>query len=339
MSLKNILVVGGGSIGNRYLDICKNSKAVERALLVGQRTFSSSLKNKRQGEKEAYIQELAGGTPDIAIVAGPASEHIETAMTFIAMGIHTMIEKPLSNNTMGVDALIKQIDDQSTCVSIGYNLRFLRSLQLFKESIDSGCIGQIYSIRVEVGQYLPDWRPDTDYRKSVSSSYSLGGGVLLELSHEIDYLHWIFGAVKAVSGHIFKSSELEIDVEDSAQFTLFFANELMNTDLTASVSMDFIRRDPIRQCTAIGQSGTLRWDGIEDHLSIYDIEQKKWRILYAGGRSIQSSYEKNLQCFIECIDNDCQPVISVSDGHSTLAVIEAIRDSSNKSGLITLTGQ
>jgi predicted dehydrogenase len=72
---------------------------------------------------------------------------------------------------------------------------FLPSLIEFKRQIFSEKLGKIYSIRAEIGQYLPGWRPESDYRICVSVQQKLGGGVLLELSHEIDYLSWIFGRV------------------------------------------------------------------------------------------------------------------------------------------------
>jgi predicted dehydrogenase len=73
----------------------------------------------------------------------------------------------------------------------GYNLRFSYSLKRFNELIKKKIVGKILSVRCEVGQYLPDWRPNKDFRKTVSANKRLGGGVLLELSHEIDYLRWI----------------------------------------------------------------------------------------------------------------------------------------------------
>ena len=76
-----------------------------------------------------------------------------------------------------------------------YNLRFLPSLQAYRERIQFGVIGKVLSVRCEIGQYLPSWRPGSDYRQAVSASRALGGGALLELSHEIDYLRWIFGEV------------------------------------------------------------------------------------------------------------------------------------------------
>jgi predicted dehydrogenase len=103
---------------------------------------------------------------------------------------------------------------------VGYNLRFMKSLKKFREILKKNTIGKILSIRSEVGSYLPSWRPDSDYKKSVSAIKKLGGGVLLELSHDIDYLVWLFGNVKWVSSTIHRQSNLKIDTEDTAHITL-----------------------------------------------------------------------------------------------------------------------
>ena len=105
-----------------------------------------------------------------------------------------------------------------TVLAIGYNLRFLSSLQKFKSILDDKIIGDVWSVRSEVGQFLPSWRPNSDYRKGVSAQYALGGGVLLELSHDIDYLRWIFGEVAWVQAVLAQQSDLEIDVERFSAF-------------------------------------------------------------------------------------------------------------------------
>ena len=119
-------------------------------------------------------------------------------------------------------SLINICQSKKIALMTAYNLRFQPSLQEFRKQIKQQRIGKILSVRVEVGQYLPNWRPESDYRKGVSAQKKLGGGVLLELSHEIDYISWIFGDYKWVKAHISKQSNLEIDVEDTAYLLLGF---------------------------------------------------------------------------------------------------------------------
>ena len=102
----------------------------------------------------------------------------------------------------GVDDLLGTVRARGVICQVGYNLRYLPSLSRFRDLINEGLVGGPLSVRCEIGQYLPNWRPDTDYRTGVTARSDLGGGVLLELSHEIDYLRWIFGEVEWVSSWV-----------------------------------------------------------------------------------------------------------------------------------------
>lgn len=180
----------------------------------------------------------------------------------LATGSHLLIEKPLSHAATGVQALLQRVCEQNLLLQVGYNLRFLPSLEKFRELIHDGAIGRVLSVRCEIGQYLPSWRQDSDYRLGVSARQELGGGVLLELSHELDYLRWIFGEVAWVSAWIGQRSALEIDVEDTAYLTLGFEPDDSGRALVATVNLDFIRHDTTRLCTAIGKQGSLRWNSL-----------------------------------------------------------------------------
>ena len=90
----------------------------------------------------------------------------------------------------------------------------MKELHFIFNIINSKKIGQILHVQVDCGSYLPDWRKGTDYRESVSAKAELGGGVLLELSHELDYIRWFFGEMISISANIQNSGTLGIDVED-----------------------------------------------------------------------------------------------------------------------------
>jgi predicted dehydrogenase len=215
----------------------------------------------------------------------------------------------------------------------GYNLRFLPSLIEFKKRIFSKEIGKIYSVRSETGQYLPNWRPGSDYRKGVSAKKSLGGGALLELSHEIDYLLWIFGKVDWVKAHISKQSNLEIDVEDSAQ-VIFGFKGTDSSVLTASLNIDFIRHDTTRKCFAIGEKGTLLWDGIKGQVEFFEKDSAKWETLYSSRPDRDFTYMEEIRSFFSSVESDMMPDISGEDGLKVVGIVEAIKESSNSNSIV-----
>ena len=174
------------------------------------------------------------------------------------------------------------------------------SLQKFRSALDSELIGKIFSVRCEVGQFLPSWRPDKDYRNSVSAQSNLGGGVLLELSHEFDYLRWIFGEVEWVQAVLRKQSDLDIDVEDTAHLNLGFNAKFgRDQQLIASVNLDFLRHDKTRLCTAIGDKGSLRWNGLTGVVEQFTIEGGDWLEIFCDGDI--DSYEFEWAHFLNCV--------------------------------------
>ncbi len=320
--INRILIVGLGSIGQRHLLLARElfPSADIRVLL------HKSLNLVPEGSNGYFvrIEEAIAFAPQIAVVANPAPFHIATAQALANTGVHLLVEKPLSNSLSGVDNLLATCQKKKNKLLIGYNLRYLTSLQRFRNLIRERVIGQVLSVRCEVGQYLPAWRPDKDYRLGVSARNELGGGVLLELSHELDYLRWIFGEVDWVKATIGRQSNLEINVEDTAHLTLGFASVKDSQRIVGTVNLDFIRHDSTRLCTAIGESGSLRWNGLTGEVELFHLVSKEWHKEYYDSHS-DNSYLGEWKHFISCVINQSTPLITGEDGLRVLEIVEAAR--------------
>lgn len=325
--LERLLIVGLGSIGRRHVRLA-------RALMPDAQI---AVLRRQQGDQHSEcdfnfcftnLDEALQFKPQVAVIANPASLHMNVAVPLARAGCHLLIEKPISNATKDVGELIHLCHVQGTILMTGYNLRFLSSLQYFRKTLQEGLIGRILSVRSEVGQFLPSWRPDSDYKQTVSAKAELGGGVLLELSHEIDYLRWLFGDVKWVNAVQSKQSDLEVDVEDTVHLVLGFASRDEKVPVIATVQMDFIRHDTTRKCTVIGETGTLMWDCIAGTVKFFDKNGKDWQILFEKSQQRDDSYLDEWRHFLKCIDDGCQPLVSGKDGLSVLKIIEAARCSS-----------
>jgi predicted dehydrogenase len=331
--INRILIVGYGSIGKRHLRLMRELVPnADIRVLRHEKTYE--IPEFSNGCFFSIDEAIAFG-PQVAIIASPAPFHIPTAMSLASVGVHLLVEKPLSSSLNGVLDLIKLCKKKNIILMIGYNLRFLPSLQKFRDFLHNNIIGKILSVRCEVGQYLPSWRPDNDYRNGASARRRLGGGVLLELSHELDYLRWIFGEIDWVKATLSRQSALEIDVEDTAHLTLGFAPTLDQSQLIGDLSLDFIRHDATRLCTAIGEKGSLRWNALDGQVSIYEVDAKNWRELFCHRIGSDDSYIAELNSFIECVMNHKSPMISGEDGLKVLQVVEAARNSESSSGLMS----
>ena len=324
--IERILIVGLGSIGKRHLKIARNCFP-HSDIRILRHSIVEDTATQSNGNLFSF-EEVLRFKPQIAVIANPAPYHLEIATLLITTGTHILIEKPISTSSIGVLELVTLGNFAKLIMMTGYNLRYLKSLSTFRQILNENLIGEILSVRSDVGLDLKKWRPESDYRESVSASSILGGGVLLELSHEIDYLRWIFGEVDWVRATLTRQSNLEIDVEDTGHITLGFEAKGNKKQLIASLNIDMIRQDPLRTCVAIGEKGSLRWNGLSGEVEKYSTNSKVWETLFAQNPNVDESYEAEWNDFIACISNGKKPLVTGEDGLKVLLIIEAIRASS-----------
>ena len=237
---KTVLVSGFGSIGQRHVRILRE---------MGQKVHVFS---RRKLPEEEYYQNLEAALsevhPEYVVIANETSEHESTLKKVLSFGVpKILVEKPLFSTS--VENLPENPKSQ---VSVAYNLRFHPLLQhLFSEIKEQSII----SVQVYVGQYLPDWRPQQDYRKSYSVSRVQGGGVLMDLSHELDYINWLFGpwqAISALGGHY---SSLAGDSDD-----VFCLLLKMERCPAVSLQMNYLDRSGRREVLINTDKHTYRLD-------------------------------------------------------------------------------
>jgi len=325
--VNRILIVGFGSIGRRHLDLARAlHPQAEIAILRHQ---NHSIIPEGADHVFSNMSEALLFSPKLAVISNPATFHLSSAIPLAEAGVHLFIEKPLSTSSEGVKDLIEACKKTNVVLCVGYNLRFLKSLQKFKTMLDNQIIGKVWSVRSEIGQYLPSWRPNSDYRKSVSAQHLLGGGALLELSHEIDYLRWIFGEVDWVQAILTQQSDLEINVEDTAHLVLGFCADSNERPLVGSVDLDFIRQDTVRLCTSIGKLGSLRWNGVAGTVELWAAGKSGWQEIYKDQPTRDVSYAAEWQDMISCIEQGAKPMITGEDGLKVMQIIDSARLSSN----------
>jgi len=330
--MDRILIVGLGSIGTRHLRLARDLLP-DADIRV--------LRHREGGAVPEYangccfsLEQAIAFAPQLAVIAGPATFHMRTAQPLAQMGVHLLVEKPLSASPDGVPLLLETCREQGTVLLTGYNLRFLPSLQRFRDLVQGNAIGRVLSVRCEIGQHLSSWRPDADYRQGVSARRELGGGALLELSHELDYLRWIFGEVDWVKATLSRQSGLEIDVEDCAHLILGFAPGADGHRLIGSANLDFIRHDSTRLCTAIGENGSLRWNGLTGVVELFEAGAKAWREVFSHQHQRDDSYLAEWRHFLDCIRERKTPLISGEDGLEVLRIIDAARQASESGNQI-----
>lgn len=319
------LIVGLGSIGRRHLRVLRSIEPEGRITVWRQHSKRGESDEAAEADATVYSLETAlAEEPEIAILANPAPYHIETALELATHGVHLLIEKPLSSRLDGINELIQLCRSRGLVLMVGYNLRFHEGLIALRAAIVRGRIGRLLSIRAEVGQYLADWRSGSDYRRGVSARAELGGGAVLELSHELDYVRWLCGEIESVSAWVGRVSELEIDVEDTAEILLQFKNGVIG-----SVHLDMVQRVPVRICRVVGTEGTLEWDGISGAVRLFKPGvDAPLELRAAGPGERDAMYRAELAHFLGCVSGQREPRITGEDGRCIVELALAIKQAS-----------
>lgn len=222
------LVIGYGSIGKRHASIL-SSLGLPVSIVTSQKIDQCPL--------YATVEDaLNAQDVDYIVVANETFLHCDTLERILHMRFNgiILVEKPLFSRPENLMSIYNDI-------FVAYNLRFHKLLQYLKNILKDE---QLLSFSVQVGSYLPDWRKDSDYRKCYSASREKGGGVLRDLSHELDYVLWICGkclAVTAIGGHF---STLEIDSDDVYSILMYCERCPVVT-----VQLDYLSRVPMRKIT------------------------------------------------------------------------------------------
>jgi len=319
----NVHVIGYGSIGKRHVDNLLKLRQIDQIIVCS--NHLDSFKNHTEKERLKLVQSLEelssiirnGRQFDFAIIANETYKHIETANTLAESGINLFIEKPISESLTKAISLKKIAEKGNIKIFVAYNFRFLGAMQYIKDQLSSGIIGSLYLADIEVGQYLPSWRPLSDYRESYSARKDQGGGAALDLSHEIDYMRYLFG--DPVSWNIMKSkvSDLEIDSED-----LFKGIYRFSSGFLCSVHTDYLRHNKKRRMNIVGSKGTLECDFIKKYIKTQSNSGEISLIEDAHLFDVDESYKSELNHFIECIEKDKTPQITLDDGIEVLKLIE-----------------
>ncbi|MFJ7699415.1 Gfo/Idh/MocA family protein [Lysinibacillus fusiformis] len=240
------LVIGFGSIGQRHARILK-----EMGLDV---YIVSRRLNDNQVSYSNVSEALLENNFEYIVIANETVAHLYTLHQIIDMDFRgiVLVEKPLFLN-------YEKLNSMPSKIFVAYNLRFNPLLEAVKKLL----IGEVViSVNAYVGQYLPTWRPNTDYSKGYSASSELGGGVLRDLSHELDYLTLLFGEWQCLVSNKEKISSLAIQSEDYVQLSY-----KTDKQIYVAVELNYLDRIMQRYMTIQTNTKTIKVDFIHNSIN------------------------------------------------------------------------
>jgi predicted dehydrogenase len=274
--------------------------------------------------------------PDAVIVANPTALHMDIAIPAAHAGCHILLEKPIANSLHRLNELQKAAHRSGSRILVGFQFRYHPTLRKSRELIQQGALGKVLTVHAHWGEYLPQWHPWEDYRQSYAARLDLGGGVIVTLTHPLDYLRFIVGEVDSLwsfNGHL---SPLELDVEDIAEIGLTFGNGAVG-----GVHLNYVQRPPVHRMEIVGTRGTLRWDNADGFLHFHKMpapfgsysEDPPAPVIESfsppEGFDRNQLFVEQTRHFLETVRGETEPVCTLEDGIQALRLALAAKESAS----------
>ncbi len=321
-----VAIIGLGSIGQRHLRNCLELQAEQRLTEV--RAFDLAEERRSKAAAEHTAARICGDLKatvegaDAVLICTPTSKHTSVIEEVGRQGrFHLFVEKPIAHELAGVEEMLFRQERAGKVCVVGYLLRFHPVLRGLKDLIARGTLGRVLTARAESGFYLPQWHPWEDYRDFYMSWKSGGGGALLDTSHEINYLEWLFGEIAEVKGFFDHVSDLEITSDDLALALCRF-----RSGVYGEVHLDLLQFDESRSCKVIGTEAVAIADLIGNTVRWHRRGEKEWQT-QSFAVSYDDIYREELREFFTLCRNGGAPTSPARAAQATLGVVEAVRRS------------
>lgn len=275
-----ILLIGLGSIGKRHLANLLSLGYNDVSVVSRNNPLPAPFEHLQRfaSVEEALAKQAVVSTFDTAFVCSPTARHTADLLPLLRHQIRNIyLEKPVADRWDDIEPIRQLAAAYENRIVLGFDLHFDPGLMRVKALMDSGAIGDIVCANAQVGQYLPDWRPHEDYKKGTSARIETGGGVMLDLVHEFDYLQWLMGGVATVACQSINTGSLQIQTEEVADVLLKFSG-----GQTGSIHLDYLQRNLVRNCLITGTAGSIVWDLAKSEVQWSGSDKQSHRFEYAG---------------------------------------------------------
>ncbi len=296
----NILIIGLGSIAKKHI------AALKQIDLEAKFYALRSSNNSNQFEDVINITEINSILKfDFVIISNPTAFHSEAIQIAAKLNIPLFIEKPPFHKLVDAEICLSLIAKYNLITYTAFNLRFLDCLKFLKKNIK---ISKVQEVNVYCGSYLPEWRTNIDYKKNYSANELMGGGVHLDLIHEMDYVLWLFGNPIEVRKILRSKSKIDINSIDYTNYALVYDGFVVN------IVLNYFRRDPKRTCEIVFDDTT--WNVNLMTNTIIDLKDNS--NVFQSAQTVINTYKNQMEYFCNCISQNQVPFNSLVESVNTL---------------------
>jgi len=280
-----VLIIGLGSIGRKHVDALNELDSKIEIFALRSRgavdTYSNviNIYNLDEVSKISFV-----------IISNPTSEHKKTIEMFIGLNIPMFIEKPICSD-LDIEDLVSTIENKKIQTYVACNLRFLDCIKYVKSRFENNETKRLNEVNVYCGSYLPEWRDKVDFKETYSARAELGGGVHIDLIHELDYIYWLFGSPKKVIRNFSSQSSLGISSFDYANYILDFDG------FCTSVVLNYYRRDAKRNLELVFEDETWNVDLLTNQIICNN------QLIFSSEQRVADTYKTQMKYFISCLNS------------------------------------
>ncbi|MBX3740903.1 MAG: Gfo/Idh/MocA family oxidoreductase [Akkermansiaceae bacterium] len=299
----NALIIGFGSIARKHLAALHgiHPGATVTALR------SSSAHDPVPGVTSIVSLDQLPQRPDFVIISNPTSLHGDSIRKAAELGCPLFVEKPVLSSLSDAPDIQRLVRERNLLTYTACNLRFHPVVRFLKQYLQDQAL-RVNEVNLYCGSYLPDWRPGKDYRTIYSANEEMGGGVHLDLIHEIDCCTWLFGMPDSSERLMRRCSSLEISAADFASYRLLYPG------FTAGITLNYYRRDPKREIEIVTGSGTIHADLLACRV------EGNGEVLFQAEPDMAGTYTAQMRYFLEHLESGSQPMNSIDEAIGVLRI-------------------
>jgi predicted dehydrogenase len=328
----HILIIGSGSVGKRHARnlaalgcriSCVDPRAERRAELAAETPVVGAYATAEEGLQAG---ELYG-----VVVASPTAYHPANTIAALEAKLPVLLEKPVAKTAAEARTMLAAEERTGVPVLLGYTWRWWPPLRRLRALLEEKTVGTLRHVQFHMSAHLADWHPWEPYQEFFMASAAQGGGALLDESHWIDQMVWLFGRPQQLIGRVEKISDLDIDADDNVDVLAMFAN-----GLRVSLHLDLYGRPHEKFIRFVGEGGTLIWSADPNRIALSSDAAQNWKEqIFTHERN--DMFVEVAKEFLEVVAGRAEPSCTLAEGVGVMELIEAIRTSSKDGRAVAVT--
>lgn len=297
-------IIGYGSIGKRH---ARNLRALGNNEIILLRELGNG--NDYGFLEIKDVNEFMSLELDVIIISNPTNMHFDYLSLALSKNVHILVEKPVVSNSNELSLIKNKLEKYSAVGMTAYNMRFHPCIIEIENQIKENKIGKIFSARLFVGQFLPDWRPERKYEETYSAKKIMGGGVIFDLIHEIDLAYLLFGKpLSPINNLIDKVSRLDIDVEDMVELLYKTSDNKF-----ISIHLDYLSKYYNRYIEIIGENCNIYANLFTNEIKVYSQSKMVYEKDFPNFNK-NDMYMDLMSSFLNSIRENNMSPIPISEG-------------------------